>query len=202
MAGAATYACPATGVAFEIEYPYGPSGSQPATITPTQPDRWCESDIDCGAPERCFLVTPERGICTATTGVGCDEYQPFAMEPQIGGGSGGAGGGGGANACESEQQCHYQHCSGLQSPNDWFFGKCDERACLSNGCETDADCGSNETCVPGWVGPTTANQCMPAECKSDADCADSPCQMCVFLKRLSWPFHSNPSITYDGATCI
>lgn len=192
---ATNFACPAPGAAFEVLFPL--SETMDAQIIPMHPERGCASDLDCPAPDRCFTVAPRRGVCSAPTGVRCSDYQSHAKGPQAVSGGGGAGN----LSCDSEQGCYYVRCAGFLNIADWQAG-CDQQACLSNGCASDADCAGNETCVPGWVGPSTANECMPADCKSDADCADSPCGKCVFLKTLQWPFNSNPTVTYRGATCL
>jgi hypothetical protein len=193
--GGVAYECPGPGAAFEVEYAYG---ILPTTVVPWQPERWCASDDDCAKPEACFLVAPERGVCTAPAGVSCSEYEPFAKSS----GAAGAGGTGGASACgEQTEQCFYQRCSGFLTYTTWLED-CDRQVCLQPGCSSSGDCDAGETCVPGWVGPTTANQCMAAACKSDADCADSPCGRCVFGRSLAWPFNSNPTVAYLGATCL
>ena len=76
-------------------------------------------------------------------------------------------------------ECYLLHPTGYLHASEMYSSS---HACLVNRCSSAATCAPGETCVPGWVGPTTANQCMPAGCTSDSDCEDSPCGMCVFAR--------------------
>ena len=47
--------------------------------------------------------------------------------------------------------------------------------CVTDGCATDADCGTNAICAPVGAFGNPVRACFPAFCKTNADCGDGSC---------------------------
>jgi hypothetical protein len=62
------------------------------------------------------------------------------------------------------------HCGGLI--------RLPQNECMTDECQTDADCGTDQACVPaGTIGPVKT--CIDASCHTDADCTDEAGGHCV-----------------------
>lgn len=188
------YICPTPGSAFVLDH--GSSGAGP-TVKPWLPERWCAQPSDCAEGESCFLVTPERGLCSSPTGVTCEQLDTAS------GGAGGAAAGdsGAVDYCPSGGECYYDKPDGVLSIQDYYWSN-GSPMCTENGCSEHADCSDGMICVPGWVGPNSSNTCMVPGCRSDADCTDAPCKKCVFLMVIGWLGHATPHVTWPGSFCL
>lgn len=141
-------------------------------------DRGCRSDVDC----------PSGGVCTKYTPngpAGC----AYKAKP--------------ATSCTSPDNPREECCSSVDCPAGSCFsqvvgvgiacglGGFDTiNQCLSDRCQTDADCPETEICAPlGMSGPV--RHCIAAACRSDADCTAAPGGACVaFAESCCTTYHA------------
>jgi hypothetical protein len=82
------------------------------------------------------------------------------------------------------------YCGGIVPPGF--------NVCAADQCETDAECGADQTCLPAGVYGREVRTCIAAACTSDADCDEKPGGACVPFRSPCCDGITSIACTYPG----
>lgn len=155
----------------------------------------CDTDASCPDGARCFRLTEELGFCSipepepeSTTCLVRPGMQPSCTE-----------------ACGCDDKTCPPGLLCVSRSIRFGCGPPQHNECVEPRCETEADCPSDQVCLPrrttqeGTAGDIQAPRCAEPQCRSDSECQDGPGGRCgIFLQPPEQPIFGQTTFSRIG----